>query len=612
MHQPHQPGSPSESVPTIPSKTILEQVTVQDQAVLITPPPELRRRQDDCQQISQSASQAIQQASQSASQSIQQAAQSASQSIAQASRNASQAAQQASQSASEAIQQAQNSASQSIAAASRSAAYAMSSASSMVSSMQASAASAVGQAYGSMTKAQADASSAQVAASSAVLQAGAAVAAATGSAAAAGSSFLAAAAKATQGAQASVSVIGAAASSSISQASAQVTASQTAAVTATQAALAIVGSIIASALITILIYFCIAKHKKKVRRRSREQRSPGFSTDTKFPISDQVGTTVAGSQSAYQGARNEPGSGSPVSLSQFPNTPGNITSTSRGSFVKSTSVPWNPNKPPKAPTLGSWLKVQDGVSPFGPIQLPTDLKTNSPLGGQLKSPLRSPIPLQPRSPPVFKSSIPARTSNSSLVSQSKPPTAKAISIKNLASSPPMRKPVLNEPKPEPVSQPQPPPPPTQIPQYQYRESKASVWTDDVPDPSPSPPLQTPPKQPNVTSITITPGYNMLIPSPRNPVRTTAEWLESIKNAADPPPSFRISQRDSTSEPKQILKSNFGLPRTPKMGNTLGLPKGPGQHRQVQSLEGELGFVQGLNRFLPGNRSSSISSNRNDG
>jgi hypothetical protein len=171
-----------------------------------------------------------------------------------------------------------------------------------------------------------------------------------------------------------------------------VTASQTAAVTATQAALAIVGSIIASTLITILIYFLIIRHKKLAKKRSNVQRSPrdgagGYSSDPKFPVSDEVGTTIAASQSSnYDGTARGAPSGNRASFSLFPKS--SSIEKSSSSAVKTTSVPWNPSKPPRAPTLGSWLKVQE-VSPFGPINLPINDKAKSPLGGQLKSPLRS-------------------------------------------------------------------------------------------------------------------------------------------------------------------------------------------------------------------------------
>ena len=161
VDEPDQPGPSMRSSMRVPSATISITIQSQDQAQ-ITPAPELRVRQADCQQISQSASQAVQQASQSASQSIQQASQSASQAAQQASQSASQAIQQASQTASQAIQQAQQSAAQSISAASRSAASAASSASSVVSSVQSSAASAINQASQSAQNAILSASAAQV------------------------------------------------------------------------------------------------------------------------------------------------------------------------------------------------------------------------------------------------------------------------------------------------------------------------------------------------------------------------------------------------------------------------------------------------------------------
>lgn len=130
-----------------PSPTLNSKNQVQNQNAHITSAPELRARQNDCSQLSQSAAQAVQQASQQASQSIQQA---------------SQAAQQASRSASEAIQQAQQSASQSILSASRSAASAASSASSAVFSVQSSAASALARATQSVQSLQLSASAAQV------------------------------------------------------------------------------------------------------------------------------------------------------------------------------------------------------------------------------------------------------------------------------------------------------------------------------------------------------------------------------------------------------------------------------------------------------------------
>ena len=295
-------------------------------------------------------------------------------------------------------------------------------------------------------------------------------------------------------------------------------------------------------------------------------------------MSDQVGTTIAGSQSAYNGAKNDPGSGSRGSFSLFPkSTPGD---NPRDPDVRTTSVAWNPSKPPKAPTLGSWLKVQDGVSPFGPIKLPTDSKTPSPLGGQLKSPLRSMN--QPRSPNP-RSSLPTREPTLPILTENK------ATVAAVPKSPPRylpaRKLIRSE---EPDS-----PPKEAYADEKYRESKASVWTDEIPDTGPSPPLQSAPKGP----VSVTRGYEMRIPSPQNPVRTTAEWLESIQTTASPPPSNRSSRNS---------RSSFGLPRNPRMGGGGSLPSRPGINREVKSVQGELGYVQGLNRFLPNGRASTLS------
>lgn len=156
MHELHREDTLSNTL-GIATVTVINQITVQDQPPLITSPPELRRRDpipqdnNNCQQIAQSASQAVREASQSASQSVQQAQQS----ISQASREAG-------QSASEAIRQAQQSASQSSAAASREASQSVSSANSVVESIRASASSAISRANGSAITAQASASSIQV------------------------------------------------------------------------------------------------------------------------------------------------------------------------------------------------------------------------------------------------------------------------------------------------------------------------------------------------------------------------------------------------------------------------------------------------------------------
>ncbi|KAG0647756.1 hypothetical protein D0Z07_6629 [Hyphodiscus hymeniophilus] len=550
----------SSSSQPAPSETVSSRSQVQDQSALITNPPELRLRNaapepqnaDTCQQAEQSASQAIQQASQQASQSIQQASQQASQAAQQASQQLTQSAAQASRSASQAIQQAQQSAQRSV-----------SSAMSALSSVQSSASSAISVANDQKQTAQISASAAQSLASHVV-------AAATGSAAAAGSSFLAAAAKATQGAQASVSAFGAAASSQVAQASLQVSSSQTQAVTATQAALAIVGSIIASTLITILLYFLIIRHKKRAKRRLRSERSPGpeYSSDPKFSVSDQVDTTIVASQS-----NTSPPTG-PISNEFLPKpTTHQEINHGTSAAIKTSTIPWNPATPPQAPKLASWLKLQEGVSPFGPISLPTNANASSPLGGQLKSPHQT----TDKAPSLrFQSKLPLRSPTVPVVIESNP----HVSVVNI---PPKRNPTIRK-----AVQPESP----RSDKNGYRESKASVWTDDVPYNDPSPALQSPPRARN-EPVTVTAGYTMRLPSPRNP-RSTAEWLAE-----------RALNRDSLNTvASQRPSYGLPLPRNPRASK--GTPSKLGQLQRAESMEGEIGEVEHSNQFLDPNRGSTIS------
>ena len=123
----------------------------------------------------------------------------------------------------------------------------------------------------------------------------------------------------------------------------------------------------------------------------------------------------------------------------------------------------------------------------------------------------------------------------------------------------------------------------------YRESKASVWTDDVVGDAPSPNLPSPPPQP--VQVTATKGYSMQIPSPKKPIRTTAEWLQDQqRQQATPSPGG--SPRNSRPEMRLGGLSQSG----PRLG--VGLPNGPrGAMGQVRSMTGEVGYVRGLSRFL---------------
>lgn len=137
----------------------------------------------------------------------------------------------------------------------------------------------------------------------------------------------------------------------------------------------------------------------------------------------------------------------------------------------------------------------------------------------------------------------------------------------------------------------------------YRESKASVWTDDIPDSANKPTSTFVPSPPTTARGE---GNVMEIPQTRGPVRTTAEWLDSIRDAAaaNQDTSDLVSSGVTNSTRGTIVG---GLPSNPRMGG--GLPGNPRDrmaavvktNQQIQSMEGELDCVKGLEeRFGDGN------------
>lgn len=330
----------------------------------------------------------------------------------------------------------------------------------------------------------------------------------------------------------------------------------------------------------MLVYFLVIRHKKRAKKQLREKSSPSidYFADPKFPISAQKGTTIAASQSNDPRTRDGPFSGSPPSFSPIKEKP--------SSYTKTTTVAWDPSQPPKAPRLSSWLKVQDKVSPFGPIKLPTDTNNTAPLGGQLKSPLQRVV--SPVKSPRMTSGIPVARG------------APSPHFRSMIEGKPTIAPVPRSPLILPVNTKQQENLPRHsVPDQLYRESKASVWTDEVPYEPPSPPLQSPPNKKN--SINIIPAssskdYGMSLPSPRAPFRTTAEWFAS-RESTD---SANISTANIGIGMK--ARPAFGLPRNPKLSANNRFPR-PGQ-RNVRSVEGD---VQGLGKFLAkGDRLSAIS------
>ncbi|KAM3067966.1 hypothetical protein ACMFMF_009334 [Clarireedia jacksonii] len=490
-----------------------------------TPPPELRRDAPNpqsgagnCAQAEQSASQASQQAFQQASDSIRQATQQASQQV-----------QQASQSAANAIQQAQNSASQSISAMSRSSSSIASSASSAMSSIQASASSAIARANGAMSSAQFSASLSQQEASRAISQAGATAAAANE----------------------------------------QARESQVSAITATQASLAIVGSIIASTLLTSLIFFLVMRYQKK-SKRSRPPSSPGrmqkiYPSDPKSPGSDRSSSTTSYSQKKDK-PRRQSSKLSEVSYPGISTTLGNTAEARKPEpipRVKETSILWNPRNPPKAPTLRSWLKLQDNVSPFGPLKLPIDENAKGPLGGQLKSPLRS---IDRASSPKF-TKPPTRSPKTPPLEPLSPVESKARSTVNVHSTTTYEDDHAQS---------------TLVGQaITNRESQATIWTDEVPS---TYHVTTPTKYQRTPKSTTRP-FEMDFPIPDRPARSTAEWLMDQQETNQSPVLLRpsvIAWRASgaTSSP------SMGLPQNPRIGFPVS----------IKSMKGEVQFVNGTSRM----------------
>jgi hypothetical protein len=336
----------------------------------------------------------------------------------------------------------------------------------------------------------------------------------------------------------------------VAEASQQATASQSAAITATEAALAIVGSIIASTLITILIYFLVIRHKKLVRRRSRDQRALRYPDDPKFPDGDQKSPALTNPQTeARRPTINSQTSADEKEL--------------RSSVVKTTTVKWNPAKPPKAPTLASWLTLQDGVSPFGPINLP-DVTTPIPLGGQLKSPLQSTYSTQPQ-----PSKIPQRsdTNKSTSIEPKLMALKKQPSIAAKATLVAVRPTIaVIAPKTELSYKTQ---------GSQNRESKASIWTDQSVEDDSTPVPQSPRTRSRAQPpASVTKAYNMHLPGPVNNVRNTAEWLNSPSRLAV------LGDREESA------KAN------PKPRTSVGLPSNPGQNRGA-SMTQKSGLPMGL-------------------
>ncbi|KAG9243813.1 hypothetical protein BJ878DRAFT_480752 [Calycina marina] len=526
----------------------------------ITPLPELRVRQAACSQIEQSASHA----SQSASQSIQQAQQRATNSIRQATEQVKQSAAAATRSARDAIKQALQSASQPISADSRSASQAMSSANPVVASIQYSASAAIPRASASADSARLARSitQGQSAASIAVLQAGAVIATATGKTIPVdpNDNNVSLVCKLTQGScrwifissgcssddrkcfQVATSQT-AVASVQVSQSNMNASTSQTVAITATQMAIAIAGSIIASAFITILLYFLIYKHKQRVKKRAEAQAAADPKCTDRVRAFEDVRCFPADmkSSTAHQQASKQGTSSALYERLPCPHS---------RSFLRLVTTNHQ---------LGTLLN---------PPSLPPHLEDNS---------------SQPCNPKRLKHPVQRHHAFCGISHR------EVSRFQNLPSELPRSPPVVERQpsmKGKPLS--------TEVPEVSEdnkaigskdKQSKASVWTDDTN-------LNDESTVRKVELPTLTLSVPMQLPIINHPVRNTAEWLVE-QQKAEPPNlacNSAISQEPPSSQ-KQAGRLSLVTSISKASGFSGGLPGNPRSSKNKRTCE-EFRFCYG--------------------
>lgn len=418
-------------------------------------------------------------------------------------------------------------------------------------------------------------SSVQASAQSAILQANLAMQTAQLSASLAQSE----ASKAALAAQNPGSTVG----SQISQTTPKVTTMPTGTVTDTQLALAIVASIIASSLITILAHFIILRHKKL--SRVARPISPGDGTDSiddlKFPVSSGVTTTIETSNSAYAAMKDNHPSKPHGAFSLLPTSLSGENKATGKEKVSVGNTATDPTNMPRSPSLRSWLRLQN-VSPFGPIQLPTDQGSEGPLGGQLKSPLR-------RSPPprfILDVSL-DKTISADILS----PVSTSVS--------------KNDPTSRQLVDPKAIDRGSKLPStsQSYRESKASEWTDAITDVG-SAMLPSSPKAP-AESVAGAQRNMMGNPSPDRPIRSTAEWLmdHATFRSFNPDMYSRDIKQSDDSRGNLKLNMSGGLPTNPRGSNVAFRP------RPRPNLPDD--GAQASNRFLDPKGKNKINANDGD-
>jgi hypothetical protein len=337
------------------------------------------------------------------------------------------------------------------------------------------------------------------------------------------------------------------------QGSTTATSSHGGSVTDTQLALAVVGSIIASSLITFIAHLIFLRHRKLSRAaRSESLAKEGDSIDDlKFPVSGQVMTTIESSQSAYEAEKNKNSSSPHVTFSLFPKSSSSDNPTEK---QPAPDVDGSTAGEAKSPSLRSWLRRQDGISPFRPIQLPTKQGSNGPLGGQLKSPLRGPPP------PRFRLDGTSDKTAVTSASQSNSTSNPLVSPKTMDGI--FTQSSTNQPD---------------------RESRASEWTDAMTEERSA----ITPSSPNAPTRDDT----MRIPSPNKPIRNTAEWLmdRATFRAYSPDPNSRSSKISVDS--RGYLRPSFtgGLPSSPK-GSSVASRSQPRANQQTNRGQGSDAFL----------------------
>lgn len=306
-------------------------------------------------------------------------------------------------------------------------------------------------------------------------------------------------------------------------------------------------------MITILIFLLVSRHKKRMLLRARTEdlswppkveREPSFdkriSLEEKLISRNRAKSNPKRSTQTNTQAPRKVRTDSDVSLSMFPATPSSetlqagqrVATTSATppkkspANTKTTSLQWNPSNPPKAPTLTPWLTVRPSSSPFGPIRLPMDENSSTPLGGQLKSPHQTTnttattinsdatVPIMHRKHPrytgvVGNSDLPLRAPKSPSVLEAQKVTIKPARTKSLKAD----KSVTYTPTTGADSRPRtgaekgkyrtrsPPTTVSYLPSpliRQYHAAKATVWTEESSPPTPTRVTKSP-RSPHITT-----------------------------------------------------------------------------------------------------------------